>query len=122
MTSEDTELVMIFETDSASKLAVAESILSGENIKYVVLNKYLQDIMAEGRIGPNYLAGPMRVMVEPQDAEAARGVLEELIRDSSALDTGRYANMRRWTARVILGMAALTLIYKLCDTIISYLR
>lgn len=111
MAEESVELVTVFETYESTWLAVAQSMLGGVGIQFVVENQYLQDIMAEGRIGPNLLAGPVRIKVRPEDAQAATEALQGL--ESSPTgpsDRSRRANMRRWAARIILLWSVVTLI------------
>ncbi|HEY3298512.1 MAG TPA: DUF2007 domain-containing protein [Armatimonadota bacterium] len=116
---QQSDLVTVFETDDSATLAVAQSVLTGEGIRFFVQNQYLQDIMGEGRIGPNLLAGPMRIQVSTKDAEAAYEALKDLQTETAApAVSSRYSNMRRWTARAILLLSVIEVIW-LC---ISSLR
>ena len=86
----DAELVSVLETGDASLIAVAKSLLEGEDIDYFVRGDGLQDLFGLGRItGFSYAMGPAEFWVRADDAERARVLLKELnIPDQGASSSG----------------------------------
>jgi len=75
----DAELVSVLATGDAAILAVAGSLLEGENIDYFVRGDGLQDLFGIGRVtGFNFAMGPAEIWVRMDDAERAREVLQDL--------------------------------------------
>jgi hypothetical protein len=86
----DAELVSVLATGDASLIAVAKSLLEGEDIDYFVRGDGLQDLFGLGRItGFSYAMGPAEFWVRADDAERARALLKELnIPDQGAGSSG----------------------------------
>jgi hypothetical protein len=79
----DLELVTIFETGDPADVLVAKSVLDEEGIEFFAKGEGVQDIFGAGRLGAgfNTLAGPVRIQVRPEDADAARELLLPLDED-----------------------------------------
>jgi hypothetical protein len=75
MTS-DVEFVCVLATGDAGVVAVAKSLLEGEEIDYFVKGENQE--MA-GLIGFNFAMGPAEFWVRADDGERARALLEDLI-------------------------------------------
>ena len=75
----DVKLVRVLTTGDAGVLAVAQSLLEGEEIDCLVRGDGLQDLFGLGRItGFSYAMGPAEVWVREDEADRARDVLEGL--------------------------------------------
>lgn len=75
----DAELVPVLATGNAGVIAVAKSLLEGEEIEYFVKGDGLQDLFGLGRMtGFSYAMGPAQFWVRAEDAERARGLLKDL--------------------------------------------
>jgi len=75
----DMELVRVLATGDAGVIAVAKSLLEGEEIDYFVKGDGLQDLIGLGRItGFSFLMGPAEFWVREDDADRARELLEGL--------------------------------------------
>ncbi len=80
----DVELVRVFATGDAGLIAVAQSLLDGEEIDYFVRGDGLQDLFGLGRsTGYSFAMGAAEFWVRGEDAERSRELLEGL----SAADT-----------------------------------
>jgi hypothetical protein len=77
--------VTVLATQDEALVAVAESLLQGAGIKYVVTNRIFQDLVGDGKLGVNIAAGTIRIQVQPDDAELARTVLSDLEYPRSSL-------------------------------------
>lgn len=73
-------LVPVFETGSHAALAVAKALLSGAGIRFHVNNETASNLFGVGSFGAGFnpLSGAMVIMVNADDAEEARRVLEDL--------------------------------------------
>ena len=75
----DVQLVSVLATGDASVIAVAKSVLDGEEIDYFVRGDGLQDLFGVGRVtGFNFAVGPAEFWVRADDADRARRLLERL--------------------------------------------
>lgn len=75
----DAELVCVLATGDAGLIAVAKSLLEGDEIDYFVKGDGLQDLFGLGRIsGFNYAMGPAEFWVREEDADRARELLASL--------------------------------------------
>ena len=75
----DVELVSIFATGDPGVIAVAKSLLEGEEIDYLIRGEGLQDLFGAGRMGGfSYAMGPAEFWVRADDADRARELLDEL--------------------------------------------
>jgi len=75
----DAELVCVLATGDAGLIAVAKSLLEGEEIDYLVRGEGLQDLFGLGRItGFSFAMGPAEFWVRADDAERARALLKDL--------------------------------------------
>jgi hypothetical protein len=78
----DAELVRVLATGDAGLIAVARSLLEGDEIDYFVKGDGLQDLFGLGRIsGFSYAMGPAEFWVREEDADRARELLESLTAD-----------------------------------------
>ena len=76
----DAELVRVFVTGDMGLIAIANSLLEGEKIDFFVRGDGLQDLFGLGRTtGYNFAMGPAEFWVRQEDAENARGLLQDLI-------------------------------------------
>jgi putative signal transducing protein len=75
----EVQLVSVFETGDAGLIAVAKSLLEGEEIDYFVRGDGLQDLFGLGRMtGFNFAMGPAEFWVRVDDADRARDLLAQL--------------------------------------------
>jgi putative signal transducing protein len=75
----DVAVVSVFATGDAGVIALARSLLEGEEIEYFVRGDGLQDLFGLGRLtGFSYAVGPAEFWVRADDAERARELLEDL--------------------------------------------
>lgn len=75
----DAELVCVFAAGDPGIIAVAHSLLEGEQIDYFVRGEGLQDLFGWGRLtGHSYAMGPAQFWVRAEDAEHARVLLQDL--------------------------------------------
>lgn len=75
----DAKLVRVLATGDAGLIAVAKSLLDGDEIDYFVKGDGLQDLFGLGRIsGFSYAMGPAEFWVREEDADRARELLENL--------------------------------------------
>jgi hypothetical protein len=85
----DAELVRVLATGDAGLIAVAKSLLDGDEIDYFVKGDGLQDLFGAGRIGGfSYAMGPAEFWVREEDADRARELLESLTVDGTARGDG----------------------------------
>ena len=76
----DVELVSIFATGDPGVIAVAKSLLDGEEIDYLIRGEGLQDLFGAGRMGGfSYAMGPAEFWVRADDADCARELLAGLM-------------------------------------------
>jgi len=73
----DPGLVAVLVTNDAAALTVAKSLLDAEGIECEVLGESGQETLGLGPL-PG-ATGPMRLMVAPEDEEAARGLLAQRV-------------------------------------------
>jgi hypothetical protein len=75
----DVELVPVLVTGDAGLIALAKSLLDGEEIDYFVRGEGLQDLFGLGRITSfSFAMGPAEFWVRADDAERARDLLNDL--------------------------------------------
>lgn len=76
----DAKLVAVFATGDPGLIAIAHSLLDGEQIDYFVRGEGLQDLFGWGRLtGHSYAMGPAEFWVREEDAENARTLLKDLM-------------------------------------------
>ncbi len=63
-------------------MAVAKSLLQSAEIPYVVEGDAIQDLFGIGRLSFNPLVGPAAIRVASQDADDARTLLADLLRNA----------------------------------------
>lgn len=73
-------LTTVFRSGDPAQIAVAKSLLEGEQIEYLVRGDALQDLFGYGRIALGYsiVTGPAEFVVREEDAERARELLQGL--------------------------------------------
>jgi putative signal transducing protein len=75
----DVQLVPVLTTGDAGLIAVAKSLLEGEEIDYLIRGDGLQDLFGLGRMtGYNFAMGPAEILVREDDADRARELLQGL--------------------------------------------
>jgi Putative prokaryotic signal transducing protein len=75
----DARIVPVFATGDAGRIALAQSLLEGEDIDYFVRNDSLQDLFGLGRITAfNPAVGAAQIWVREKDADRARELLSGL--------------------------------------------
>jgi hypothetical protein len=72
------DLVTVFKTSDAATIKVVKSLLEAEGIRCVLQGQGIQDLLGLGRAGTgfNLAVGPVLVQVRPEDADAARELVE----------------------------------------------
>jgi hypothetical protein len=82
-------LVRVLATGDAGLIAIAKSLLEGEEIDVFVRGDGLQDLFGLGRItGFSYAMGPAEFWVREDDADRARELLEDLTASGAPTSTG----------------------------------
>ena len=81
------QLVPVFRSGDAGVIALAKSLLEGEDIEYMARGDGLQDLIGGGRLygGFNYVVGPVEFVVRSDDAPTARALLRDLATGDGAL-------------------------------------
>jgi hypothetical protein len=75
----DVELVSVLSTGDAGVIALAKSLLEGEEIDYFVRGDGLQDLFGLGRATSfSYAMGPAQFLVRADDADRVRELLKDL--------------------------------------------
>ena len=75
----DVQLVPVLTTGDAGLIAVAKSLLEGEEIDYLIRGDGLQDLFGLGRMtGYNFAMGPAEILVREDDADRAHELLQGL--------------------------------------------
>src|SRR5262245_48695545 len=83
----DLDMVSVLQTADESLVVFVKSLLDGENIKYVVKGEGIQDLLGLGRFGGfNYVVGPTEILVERDDADRARALLQSGAAANGALE------------------------------------
>jgi hypothetical protein len=72
---DDLSVVAVLVTNDASALAIAKSLLDAEGVHCEIQGESGQETLGLGPL-PG-VTGPMRLMVAPEDEEAARGLLAQ---------------------------------------------
>jgi len=80
------DLKVIFASGDASAIAVAKSLLISEQIQFMVRGEEVQDLFGVGRFptGSSVVAGPIQLVVRPQDVGDATTLLSAIGRESAA--------------------------------------
>jgi hypothetical protein len=88
----DVGLVRVLATGDAGVIAIARSLLDGEEIDFYVSGDGLQDLFGVGRIaGFSFATGPAEFWVREDDAERARELLEALTASDGTQDASHDA-------------------------------
>lgn len=74
------DLVTVFESGDVVLFAMAKSALDTAGIRYITQSEGLQDLFGWGRLfsGYNFVTGPPRIRVTPENATRAHDLLSEL--------------------------------------------
>ena len=74
------KLVTVFKSGHEALIAVAKSMLDEAEIKYLIKNEGVQDLLGLGVFGTGFnpLTGPMQIQVLPEDEETAREILKDV--------------------------------------------
>ena len=77
------QLTTVFSAGDPALIALAKSLLDGEQIDYVVRGEGVQDLFGWGRVGSgfNVITGPAQFDVREEDAQRARELLRDLAAD-----------------------------------------
>lgn len=80
MTDPQRDLVTVFRTGDPVALALAKAALEIERIPFVTQGEGLQDLIGLGRFpgGFNVVTGPVKILVDADDAERARDALTDI--------------------------------------------
>ena len=72
-------LVRVLRTGDPGLLPVVKSRLAAEGIEFMVKSEGVQDLFGGGRMGAGYsiFTGPVEIFVKEEDAERARGLIQE---------------------------------------------
>lgn len=83
------KLVTVFKSGHEGLIALAKSILDEAEIKYLVMNEGVQDLVGLGVFGTGFnpVTGPVQIKVLPDDEEQANELLKGL-EESTPLDEG----------------------------------
>lgn len=89
----DVEFACVLSTGDAGLIAVARSLLEGEQIDYFVKGDGLQDLFGLGRIsgGFSFAMGPAEFWVRQEDADRARELLGDLTASADGRDPSHDA-------------------------------
>jgi hypothetical protein len=73
------DLVTVFESSDVALLALAKAALEEAGIRYIAQSEDIQNLFGMGRLFSdyNFITGPPRIRVTPEDAARAREVLSE---------------------------------------------
>lgn len=98
--------VTVLETGDRGAVAIARSLLDSAGMKYWVRDDLIQDFFGIGRIGPcwNHVLGPMRIVVNREDAETATEILPEIGRSRPRLWVVIKVYAILWLATWIIGL------------------
>jgi hypothetical protein len=74
------DLVTVFESGDVALFAIAKSTLDTAGIRYITQGEGLQDLFGWGRLfsGYNFVTGPPRIRVTPDNAARAHELLGDL--------------------------------------------
>ena len=77
------EFVPVFKIGNAALVPFVKSLLQSADIRFFVKGERVQDLFGFGRFGPgfNLITGPPTVYVEPDRAEEARELLDDIEED-----------------------------------------
>ncbi|MEZ4386224.1 MAG: DUF2007 domain-containing protein [Candidatus Krumholzibacteriia bacterium] len=76
----DLDLRTVLESSDLGLIAIVEGILEGNDIRYLARGEGIQDLFGFGRLVPvNPISGPVVIQVAPEDEEAARDLLADLV-------------------------------------------
>jgi hypothetical protein len=85
----DAELVCVLATGNPALIAIAKSLLDGDQIDYFVKGDALQDLFGLGRVtNYSFAMGPPEFWVRTDDAERARVLLADLAAADAKGDAG----------------------------------
>lgn len=84
----DAGLVRVLATGDAGVIAIAKSLLEGQEIDYFVRGEGLQDLFGLGRITAySFAMGPAEFWVREDDADRARTLLKDLTASNEGSDS-----------------------------------
>ena len=83
-------LTSVFRAGDPALIALAESLLDGEGIEYLIRAEGVQDLFGWGRVGAgfNIITGPAEFVVREDDAPRARDLFRDL-ETSTGTDNGQ---------------------------------
>lgn len=75
------DLITIVETNNATLLTLAKSVLDGAEIPYFAKGEQLQNLFGVGQVGTGFnpIVGPVRLQVRQDDALEARKLLRDFL-------------------------------------------
>jgi|GEM_PF-3271250 len=78
--SRPAELVTVFKGGDPGRIALAKSLLESAEIRFIVLNEAMQDLVGMGRMpfGQNLIIGPVEIQVHREDTANALDLLKDL--------------------------------------------
>ncbi len=74
------KLVTVFKSGNEALIALAKSMLDEAEIKYLIKNEGVQDLLGLGVFGTGFnpLTGPIQIQVLPEDEVTAKEILKDV--------------------------------------------
>ncbi len=74
------KLVTVFKSGNEALIALAKSMLDEAEIKYLIKNEGVQDLLGLGVLGTGFnpLTGPIQIQVLPEDEVTAKEILKDV--------------------------------------------
>ena len=74
------KLVTVFKSGNEALIAIAKSMLDEAEIKYLIKNEGVQDLLGLGVFGTGFnpLTGPIQIQVLPEDEVTAKEILKDV--------------------------------------------
>jgi len=88
------KLVTVFKSGNEALIALAKSMLDEAEIKYLIKNEGVQDLLGLGVFGTGFnpLTGPIQIQVLPEDEVTAKEILKDVEASEEADEEGEENN------------------------------
>ena len=88
------KLVTVFKSGNEALIALAKSMLDEAEIKYLIKNEGVQDLLGLGVFGTGFnpLTGPIQIQVLPEDEVTAKEILKDVEASEEANEEGEENN------------------------------
>lgn len=88
------KLVTVFKSGNEALIAIAKSMLDEAEIKYLIKNEGVQDLLGLGVFGTGFnpLTGPIQIQVLPEDEVTAKEILKDVEASEEANEEGEENN------------------------------